>query len=560
MQKKKSSKFAFLTAVTLLVALLSACSSYGNQSSEQAATDPAQLYKNGYSAPFENGKYTEPVKMTTYGCYGADTKFKNSDENYETNNPATKWFKDHLGIDIQYVWTSLNDNGACNTKMTLAIASGEELPDVVAAGDPQIVSQLIETGQFMDVSEVFNKFASEKYKAISEKYPEIWLQATMNGTKYGIPLASDPYGNDNTLYIRDDWMKKFNLSAPKTLDDLSHMLDVFTNQDPDGNGKKDSYGLSIGTKDGFVAGFASTDWIFGAYGTIPETWMKGPDGSLHYGSIQPGAKQALATLRDWYQKGYIDPEIAIHDSSKAAESVTSGKTGVISGPYWLPIWPLPDLTKNVPGATIAPYPLPVGPDGKAGRTTGKALNNIVLINKKYSHPDAVMVLLNKGLENSDRDKGSDVEFGFQEGYDYTLDNDGKPMKSNDIRFDKMMFSGFPQSPDRNLDSLAYLSGGGAPRDSFDLANMTSQGAFKPAAVIQSQLDAGIKNEFMGSPTPTMKEKKEALRKMELEVYTKIIYGKEPIEAFDDFVAKWKSSGGDQITQEVNDWYKAAMGK
>lgn len=37
---------------------------------------------------------------------------------------------------------------------------------------------------------------------------------------------------------------------------------------------------------------------------------------------------------------------------------------------------------------------------------------------------------------------------------------------------------------------------------------------------------------------------------------KIIYGKLPIEAFDQFVANWKSNGGDQITQEVNDWFKS----
>ena len=43
--------------------------------------------------------------------------------------------------------------------------------------------------------------------------------------------------------------------------------------------------------------------------------------------------------------------------------------------------------------------------------------------------------------------------------------------------------------------------------------------------------------------------------MEKQTYTNIIYGNEPIEAFDTFVEEWKAQGGDQITEEVNAWYE-----
>jgi putative aldouronate transport system substrate-binding protein len=51
-----------------------------------------------------------------------------------------------------------------------------------------------------------------------------------------------------------------------------------------------------------------------------------------------------------------------------------------------------------------------------------------------------------------------------------------------------------------------------------------------------------------------------LRQSELETFNKIIYGKLPIDVFDQFVTNWKSNGGDQITQEVNDWFKSVSGK
>ncbi|MDF2663169.1 MAG: transporter substrate-binding protein [Paenibacillus sp.] len=65
----------------------------------------------------------------------------------------------------------------------------------------------------------------------------------------------------------------------------------------------------------------------------------------------------------------------------------------------------------------------------------------------------------------------------------------------------------------------------------------------------------IRNEFAGNPTPTWVEKSESLKKLELEVFTRIIMGA-PIEEFDAFVKNWNNLGGSKVTQEVNDWYKS----
>ncbi|MNF17617.1 hypothetical protein D3C80_2212220 [compost metagenome] len=54
----------------------------------------------------------------------------------------------------------------------------------------------------------------------------------------------------------------------------------------------------------------------------------------------------------------------------------------------------------------------------------------------------------------------------------------------------------------------------------------------------------------------MTAKKSTLDKMKLEVFTKIIMGQSDVSEFDKFVADWKKFGGDSITAEVNEWYKA----
>ncbi|MNR63926.1 hypothetical protein D3C85_1863950 [compost metagenome] len=54
----------------------------------------------------------------------------------------------------------------------------------------------------------------------------------------------------------------------------------------------------------------------------------------------------------------------------------------------------------------------------------------------------------------------------------------------------------------------------------------------------------------------MVERKSTLEKLQNEVFVKIILG-DSIETFDKFVDDWKKLGGEQITTEVNDWYKAS---
>ncbi|MGF7031784.1 putative aldouronate transport system substrate-binding protein [Paenibacillus mucilaginosus] len=540
-------------AVLLTAALLTACSGTGEPGSG-GDTAPASVLKDG--------RFDPPVTMTSWGCYSATYKYKEN-QSFE-KNVGLDWVKEKLGIQIQYLWTTPWENDACLTKMRLSLSGNEPLPDVVYvsvdAKGRSILADLIETGQFMDIGEVFEKHASPAYKEILKAHRELWAFAARDGKRYGIPHTADPYVNSPVLYLRKDWLKTLNLKTPGTIDELEAVMDAFVNKDPDGNGKKDTYGLALGVKNNWLEGFASTGWIFGAYGTVPTYWLKGADGSLQYGSVQPGAKEALAKLRSWYEKGYLDPEFAMKDPAKASELVTAGRTGVIDGPYWLPIWPLPDLKKNVPGSSMLPVMLPAGPGGKPGFNGGDSLLGVYLINKKYKTPEALQVYLNKMLQAGGKEKGSDVENGFIEGYDYKMEN-GAPVAVPDQRVDQILLgNGTPMIPERNVNSLAHLASGAAPRDGFDQGNVAYKDAHVPGSIMQKQLSFGIQNEFKGASTPTMSTKMEALRKMENEVFTKIIYGKEPLTAFDDFVAKWKSSGGDQITKEVNDWYQAAGSK
>ncbi|MCL6459012.1 MAG: sugar ABC transporter, partial [Gorillibacterium sp.] len=465
-------------------------------------------------------------------------------------------------------------NNAFVTRMRLALSANEKMPDVLAIDDIQLANDLIDSGKFMEVGKLWDKLASETYKKAVNEDPTMWYPFTRDDGVYGIPIPEFSGNNDTILFIRQDWLDKLNLQAPQTLDELETVMDAFVNQDPDGNGQKDTFGLAVSLRDSVRPTQATASWVFGAYGIIPEQWNVAEDGSLAYGSIQPGAKQALEKLNAWMKKGYIHKEAGLHDEPKANELFTSGKAGIIAGPYWMDRTPLKDVMKNVEGATFQGYPVPKGPDGKAGRQGTLNFRGAVLINKEAKHPEAFFLYENYLFENfATMKEGSEFKYGFAEDYDYVLKDGKASYNTNDIPGGRVIpqkytltFEGAriptvtAESRQKAIESLEWITAGKEPRTNQERkdSGFADPLRFQVQGVNLRSGDISMNEMFTGAPTKTMKSRGEYLNTQELETFIKIIYGDLPIDEFDKFVATWKSSGGDDITKEVNEWYKTAQ--
>jgi len=564
---KRKFKLAFLFLMSLIFVFVSAC---GNSSESpediisQAPSGESRSEEIQYSAPFKDGKYDPPITVTTVGAISPSMKFKNG-ETME-DNVHTRWALERFGIQLKYLWTSSTQNNAFNTRIRLALSANEPMPDILAIDDIQLANDLIDSGKFMEVGKLWEKHASEMYKKAVNEDPTMWYPFMRKDGAYGIPIPEYSWNNDTILFIRQDWMDKLGLEAPETLEDLEKMMDAFVNGDPDGNGVKDTYGLAVSMRDSLKPVQATPSWVFGAFGTIPEQWNEAQDGTLEYGSIHPGTKQALAKLNEWVQKGYIHREAGLHDEAKATELFTSGKAGIIAGPYWMDRTPLKDVQKNVPGATFKGYSIPKGPDGKAGRQGTLNFRGAVLINKDAKHPEAFFVYQNYLFDNFAMHKeGSEFEHGgFAEGYDYVLIDGKTSYNDADIPGGRVIpqkytitFEG-ARIPSSMMESMAWLAEGNEPRNNFDLRwkNFSDELRLQVAGVNYKNRDISMPEKYIGPPTKTMKSRGEYLKTMERETFTKIIYGELPIDEFDKFVQDWKSSGGDDITKEVNEWHAA----
>jgi putative aldouronate transport system substrate-binding protein len=187
---------------------------------------------------------------------------------------------------------------------------------------------------------------------------------------------------------------------------------------------------------------------------------------------------------------------------------------------------------------------PTGPRGQKGVYDKDLIRGYNVIPKGASNPEGAV----RYLEFLAGDEGyTTLKLGF-ENQIWSMQN-GK-MVTDFAQHDKHLYRGIYQSmvdvldPELNKKRLDSLG-------DFHL--------YENLKIIEQNL---IPNEFYGSPTPAMSQLSGQLPNL-LEAFTRIIMGVEPLDAFDKYVAEWKTNGGALITQEVNAWYKeknAAAGK
>ncbi|WP_248926886.1 extracellular solute-binding protein [Paenibacillus hamazuiensis] len=509
-----------------------------------------------------NGQFDPPVVITTARALRDSDSLKFGDT--VDDNPITRWARQKLGIIQQNKWIVADQNGAMATKIKLALSGGEELPDVLFVTNhdlPELLPQMVESGKIMDVADAFAAYASPRVKEAYEKNPDVWRTVALKGKLWGMPQISDAKVGDPILWIRQDWLDKLHLNVPVTLDELEVVMDAFTNGDPDGNGVKDTVGLAFAGKNNLNSWMGNASFLYGAYGDQPYQWNRMNDGTLAYGSVRPEIKTALGHLNEWYRRGYIDKDFGIHDEQQAASLFTSGAAGIISGPGWMGGWPLSDMKGTMPDAVVKPIPFPAGPGGKIGRLGTRLSYGSYIFRKGFEHMDAVMLYWDKVYGALIEDPESEFAYGFAEGYDYIM-KDGEPVfdfPGAIYTISNFLMVGPGSAPPNvlkgeSIERRVYQGQISTPYEKR-LASTTSRTFLEGLIVSDIQAKYAQKDEYVGPNTPAMQSKWPLLKKMEKETFLKIVYGKEPLESFDTFVEQWRRLGGDDVTAEVNEWYR-----
>lgn len=294
----------------------------------------------------------------------------------EAGPPPDDWvaydiIRDELGINLTYTIVPPGEDGEAKLN---AAAAANNLPDlfqmVSSTGDTRgALYRYANLGLLAPVDDMMPLMPQRTDLHYND--PLALSLSTFVGQQFGLP-EPPPIPKREGLLIRKDWLDNLGLETPTTVEALYEVAVAFTEQDPDGNGQDDTYGIG-----GFINGQGlgnRFDWIFGGWG-VPGVWNFTDAESFGMNVYEEQYPEALAYMKSLVDAGVIDPDWPTLSRDEFRARWKQGQFGIM----WEDFAALTNKSnytpfdENYPEAEWIPLPALTGPNGDAayGVYTGR---------------------------------------------------------------------------------------------------------------------------------------------------------------------------------------------
>lgn len=508
-----------------------------------------------------NAKKTEKTAET------ADSKelitinwMPQNDKPMDETSPVTAAIEKRFNVKLNYIYLDRNKE---TELLNVRIASGD-IPDVMRMSTDDRYRTFIDQGALAQIPEdLLKKDAPNLYSITSKNAKEggfnsIWDFPKQDGKLYGIPILNMNGAYSTPTIWRDDWAKNVGVTKiPDTLTAAEDLFYKFVKNDPDKNGKNDTYAIS------------STFFpvIFGSYLTEAGDGIHWDlvNGKIVSSVARPETKEVYKLLAKWYKDGLIDPEFITGENKGQywASSVVfqNGKIGAsCPGNSYHVSPPNPDdpndkgsvnyqnfksLQPN--GSYIVSQGLK-GPSGKPGKTTTwgsfngaemvfgknvdkKKMERILQICEAYDSNFDDFLLVQRGIKDqtySEKKVGNDMSYSY---IGAAADSKATKVLGTDTN------------------GIGYLSG-----NNFDFTKKLSAYADRYADKY-AKFATEYASPIIGT-LPSQTQYQDALNKKMTQNHIEFITGKLSLDQWDKQLDELNKAGLTQLTKEANDWYKA----
>ena len=243
MKKKLISLLLAAVMTTSLIACGNSTEKVASGTTETPTKESTVASADANDAPVEVDYYgfEEPVTVKIGVSYASASDFTfYGGETVEKNAWVDLYKANNIIPEILYEV----DLSQADTKLSTAIMSGD-YPDVFRIKGSEY-QNMVESGAIADISEVFEKYASDELKEYMNYDGGMALGSLyVDGALYGLPKVTDPYSSAHMMWIRQDWLDNLGLKVPTTMDELKDVAYAFTYNDPDGDGQNNTYGLAL---------------------------------------------------------------------------------------------------------------------------------------------------------------------------------------------------------------------------------------------------------------------------------------------------------------------------
>ncbi|MEU2199179.1 extracellular solute-binding protein [Isoptericola sp. NPDC019482] len=455
------------------------------------------------------------------------------------DDPVGAKLSELAGLDLDMQWVPNAEYG----DRTNVVLAGDEIPDVmVIQQKSQGFVQTAEAGGFWDLTEYL---ASGDYPNLVTENPDVQQASSVNGKVYGVYRARDVVRTSIT--IRKDWLKNLGLEEPTNTDELMALAKAFTEDDPDGNGKDDTYGMIIpawGASIGTGSPYDAIETWFGA-GNV---W-KDEGGKLIPSFTTPEWKQALDYEKQLIDNGYVNKDYATMDgSTQWNEPFLNGKGGIIID-VQSRASQLAGLFKDKDPKTydqfVALQGNIAGPNGDFALPT-PGYSGFLAVPKASVQTEEQLKQVLTALNELSSTEGQILENNGIEGDNFTVED------------------GFVVNDESKQDYTDLVSGSWAQIGT----NVAGYEAYKPkpeteydaelekerADLQAKDLEKAVFNPGAALVSETYMTNGVQLDQVIADARIQYISGQIDEAGLDAAIAQWKSSGGDAVTAEMNELY------
>ncbi|WP_163543977.1 extracellular solute-binding protein [Occultella kanbiaonis] len=446
-------------------------------------------------------------------------------------------FEELVGRKLDITWVP---SGDYPDRMTVTMASGDVPQVLTVLGKDANFVQSAEAGAFWDLTEHL-----ERYPNLAVPDPETALAASVNGTQYGL-FRRRP-AMRATAVFRQDWLDELGLALPETVDELRTVAEAFVTERPGGSEN---------------AGLEMSDWGATYGGDSPyeylETWFGAPNGwGEQGGKLVPAFDteeffEAQRFMRALRADGLMNADFATMPAADLTSRFFSGGAGISLTTDDLEQYA--NLFEDADPGSGADYVGNagnlLGPDGRrrAHPTTG--YSGILAISKQSvpTEDDLDAVLAVFSALNTEA--GQLLRLGV-EGVSYEPDGDYFARLEG------------PEAETAIADGSQFIqlstNVGDLPNPLLAPRNEGfAQMSARREELRARDLEDAVRNPALPFVSQTQLSQGAVLSQIIGDARIKFIAGEIDEAGYKGEIARWHSTGGDDVISEVNELYSQAQ--
>jgi putative aldouronate transport system substrate-binding protein len=494
--------FAGICAMIVLSGVVAGC---GGQSSTGGSGEAAGTQDTG------------PIKITMATAQVGDVP---SPDN-EVETAIEKYTNSQL--EIQWI-----PNAAYDDKINVMIAANE-MPMMTRVKYVPTTINAIQSGLFWEIGPYL-----KEYKNLSAQNPQYFENLSVDGKIYGVPQFRD-IARAAVVY-RKDWLDALGMKPPTNIDEWYNVLKAMTLNDPDKNGKNDTYGMVLSKK--YNEGAAASTTRLAVSLGAPNKWGVDASGKFTPEFVSKEYTDVLKLLRKLYAEKLINQDFAVLDDTEVEKIYDSGRAGVRIAVAQNAKSMQDRLVKTVPTGQFDVM-APTGPNGV--RASGELGNNgFFVFSKNAIKTEAELKKVLAFVDQMMDEPMANLQMRGIEGKHHVKADGGK------LEFKD--FNLFQREVKPYRDSLFNIEGYNvAPLKDTPLGE-------KGTKIPQDNLKTAVSNPALTLSSATNSERGKELEQMIYDAQTKYIMNKIDDAGWQAEIEKWRKAGGDLVIKEYEEAY------